>query len=201
MLEILCLCQELTPTPLAGEVVLVSHVKEIEKTTNTGRLALLALTPTRQYIHGLKSPPPLPQLRHQPLVLSPTPEAEPLSPEWRAAHPGPYSLLVPDGSWRQAMKMTHRMEFLRQAKPVSIVPRQQSNYCLRREPKPEGLATFEAIAYALSVLESQELASQLLTLFHKFVARTLWSRAPSRPLSMELDLAAIDAGKRPMISS
>ena len=88
----------------------------------------------------------------------------------------PYTLIVPDGSWRQASKMGQREEALRHVQRVKLAAGAPSRYRLRRETKPEGLATLEAIARALGVLESHAVEDALLAVFDLMVERTLRSR-------------------------
>ena len=51
-----------------------------------------------------------------------------------------------------------------------------SRYHLRREVRPGGLATFEAIARALGLLHGAEVAARLMVPFDAMVAGTLISR-------------------------
>jgi DTW domain-containing protein YfiP len=51
-----------------------------------------------------------------------------------------------------------------------------TRYRLRREPREGGLATFEAIARALGILESTEVQAQLEAVFERMVAETLATR-------------------------
>jgi tRNA pseudouridine65 synthase len=63
-----------------------------------------------------------------------------------------------------------------QAERVALVAGEPSRYHLRNEPREGGLATFEAIARALGVLESHAVRQQLEALFARMVERTLLTR-------------------------
>ncbi len=86
-------------------------------------------------------------------------------------------MIVPDGSWRQASKIykrepaLHKIPIFKLAEPLPV-----SKYFLRREPRPDGFATFEAMAHALGILESQNTKELLLNFFDSYVQRTLNSR-------------------------
>jgi DTW domain-containing protein YfiP len=88
-------------------------------------------------------------------------------------------LIVPDGTWRQAHKMRRRLPGLA-AIPCVILPEAgRTEYRLRSEHHVGGLATLEAIARALRVLEGDAgvtTEGALLELFRIMVARTLWLR-------------------------
>src|SRR5262249_10300950 len=88
----------------------------------------------------------------------------------------PVTLIVPDGTWRQASKVRNRVPGLRDVPCVSMGIGDPSRYRLRSEAHGHGLATIEAIARALGVLEGKAVEDALLTPFHAMVERTLWSR-------------------------
>ncbi|MCC6998050.1 MAG: DTW domain-containing protein, partial [Deltaproteobacteria bacterium] len=56
-----------------------------------------------------------------------------------------------------------------------------SAYRLRREPKVGGLATFEAIARALGILESPAVEATLTALLERMVTATLRTRGAAPP--------------------
>ena len=85
-------------------------------------------------------------------------------------------LVVPDGNWRQAAKMTRRVEWMAALPRVTLPALQTTSYLLRFEPKMEGLATMEAIARAFRILEGDSVAAPLEEVFRIMVDRTLYSR-------------------------
>ena len=177
----LCLCSELSPLQLSTRVVLVMHHREVAKTTATGPLALRALVHGELHVHGERAAlvdlSGLHEQGRRVLLLFPSDEAKPLTQALLAQDPRPVTLIVPDGNWRQASRAARRIPGMAQAERVLLSAGPPSRYRLRSEPKAGGLATFEAIARALGVLESAAVQAQLEALFEQMVERTLRTRA------------------------
>lgn len=148
--------------------------------TNTGRLAHQCLVNSRLILRGVKDEPAELGLDSTfagtPLLLHPTEDALELDEGFRAKIPPPYTLIVPDGSWRQASKMGSREQSLKSILRVKLGAQAPSRYHLRKETKPGGLATIEAIGRALGFLESPEVEAALEKIFALMVERTLRSR-------------------------
>jgi DTW domain-containing protein YfiP len=159
-------------------LVLVIHRREDRKPTNTGRLATECLPNSEVIVRGhVEAPPEVPRAWSpgaQPLLLFPDADAIPLARF--ATSPLPVTLVVPDGTWRQAAKVRHRIPWLRDVPCVSIEPDAPTAYHLRNETRPDGLATMEAIARAFGVLEGDSVRSALEGVLRVLVERTLWSR-------------------------
>ena len=155
---------------------------EIHSTTNTGRLATLALPNSEIRLRGEKDKPAvlgdLVTQDRTALFLFPSEEARVLTPALRDSLVGPFTLIVPDGNWRQASKVNRREPALKQAIPVKLPPGPPSRYGLRKAPRAECLSTMEAIAQAFGVLEGEGVRVALENLFLAMVSRTLWSRSP-----------------------
>jgi DTW domain-containing protein YfiP len=88
----------------------------------------------------------------------------------------PATLIVPDGNWRQASKVRSRIPGMRDVPCARLPPGEPSIYRLRSEAHPHGLATIEAIARAIAILESEDVARALERAFRAMVERTLWAR-------------------------
>jgi DTW domain-containing protein YfiP len=86
------------------------------------------------------------------------------------------TLVVPDGSWRQAARMGRRLPGLEHAQMVRLPEGAQTRWGIRRENHAQGLATFEAVARALGIIESPVVQSGMEDLFRLMVQRTLHSR-------------------------
>lgn len=180
----LCICASIPRLTTATSVIVLMHHREVKMPTNTGRLAHRCLVNSRLILRGLKDDPaeidPETAFAGTPLLLHPTDDAIELDEDFRARIPPPYTLIVPDGSWRQASKMGSREASLRSIVRVKLGVQAQapSRYQLRKETKPGGLATIEAIARALGFLESpgSEAKAALDTIFALMVERTLRSR-------------------------
>jgi tRNA pseudouridine65 synthase len=191
----LCVCDLVAPLELATRLVLVMHRREVSKTTATGRLALNVLPNSELHIHGRPDVrvdlTPLHQQDRRVLLLYPGEGARPLTQELLDDDPRPVTLIVPDGSWGQAKRAAKRIPGMAQAELVVLPAGSPTAYRLREEPKLGGLATFEAIARALGVLESPAIQEQLEELFATMVERTLSTRA--LPGAVTLTAAEIQA--------
>ena len=175
-----CVCDLIPSLSLATRVVVVMHRRERSKTTATAHLAGLALTAFDLRIHGNRdSPVKIDDLLTEgtrPLLLFPTDDAAILTPELVAADPRPITLIVPDGTWAQARRIPKRIPRLSEVPAVTLPSGDPSQYHLRREPLEGGLATYEAIARALGVIEGPEVTRALEVPFHAMVARTRKTR-------------------------
>lgn len=176
----LCICADIPSLHLETRVILVMHRRERHKTTSTGLLALAALPHSELRLHGYDtsrvdlSDTDVPSRRV--LLLFPDERAEVLNPELVERDPRPVTLVVPDGSWRQAAKMARRLNGLDHAERVRLPAGPTTRYLLRTERRADGLATFEAIARALGLLESPSVQLRLESLFERMVERTLMTR-------------------------
>ncbi len=160
------------------------HYREISLTTNTARLATLALTNSEIRVRGQKgveangrdlAADPL----FLPLLLYPTEDAEVLSSAHRdeaSAVGKKIVLIVPDGNWRQGGKAAKRTPGLEKIRCIKLPPGPPSEYRLRVAPKPEYLSTFEAISRALGILEGAQVEEQLMVYFRTKIDRMLWAR-------------------------
>jgi DTW domain-containing protein len=164
-------------------VVIVMHHREVKMPTNTGRLAHQCLVNSKLVVRGLKDAPvdtaTLVRPNTTALLLHPCDDAMSLDEHFTTKIAPPYTLIVPDGSWRQASKVGSREEGLRDVQRVMLRMGEPTQYRLRKETKQDGLATLEAIARALGVLDSPEAEAKLTTIFSLMVARTLRSRGVS----------------------
>ncbi|MBX3263453.1 MAG: DTW domain-containing protein [Labilithrix sp.] len=170
----LCVCALVPRIETRTRLALVIHHTEIRKPTNTGHLGAACLVNSEIHVRGREGAPsaPIAWGERTPLLLFPHEgEAEPLAPTAE-----PVMLIVPDGNWRQASKVRARVPGLRGVRCVTLPPGPPSLYRLRSEPHPAGLATIEAIARAMGILEGPHVQAALEHVFRAMVERTLWSR-------------------------
>ena len=173
----LCICALIPRLLTRTRLVLVIHRNEDRKTTNTGRLATECLAESEVLVRGNELTPfDTLSFPHGtvPLLLFPHEGARDLR-EYRST-PDPVTLVVPDGTWRQASKVRQRVRGLEGVPCVVLPPGIPSRYRLRSEPHQDGMATMEAIARAFGILESPALEEALLSVFDAMVGRTLWAR-------------------------
>lgn len=170
----LCVCPLVPRIETRTRLALVIHHTELRKPTNTGHLGAACLVNSEVHIRGREGTPsaPIEWGARTPLLLFPHEgEAEPLTPVG-----GPAMLIVPDGNWRQASKVRARVPGLKHVRCVALPPGPPSIYRLRSEAHAHGLATMEAIARAMGILEGPSVQAALEHVFRAMVERTLWSR-------------------------
>jgi len=176
----LCICQWIPRYILETRLVLVMHRREHKKPTATGPLALEVLPNSELRIHGREdrlldfSDLDIPERRT--LVLYPGDDVPTLGRIFLNDDNRPVTLVVPDGSWRQAARMGRRLPGLEHAQMVRLPEGAQTRWGIRRENHAQGLATFEAVARALGIIESPAVQSGMEDLFRLMVQRTLYSR-------------------------
>ena len=172
------------PLILDTRVTLYMHRRERWRATNTGWLACLALSNSEIRLRGAREQEPRPAeaapLKNA-LLLFPSQDAVELTPEWVARQPRPVTLVLPDGSWKQARKAPCREGGLAGIPSVKLPVGAPSCYRLRRSPHVQNLSTLEAIARALGVIEGRDVQVSLESLFLKMVERRLWSMGQLRP--------------------
>ncbi len=182
----LCLCALIPTLVISTKVIVVIAHREILVPTNTGRLAAQALPNSAILIHGANGPDAaacdlMPHLRpgRQALLLYPGDDAELLTPDVVQRFGGMVDLVVPDGNWRKTSKMRRRIPGMLGLPTVRLAPGGPSAYRVRKETKAEGLATIEAIARALGVIEGDAgpaVQAALEQLMATMVERTMTSR-------------------------
>lgn len=150
-----------------------AYAAEAKKPTNTGRLAALCSDNSQVLVRGLQHVPlDLSFLAGQnALVLCADESAALIQPV-----AFPVTLIVPDGSWRQASKMPRREAVLRDLPRVRLPPLSARAPALRRETKDNGLATFVAIAHALGLLEDPAIEQAMLGFYDIVAQRILRAR-------------------------
>ena len=161
-------------------MLLLTHRNELRRSSNTGRLVARTLEHARVQVYGLaRGDSALPTAVDHPRplwVLAPGPDAEILGPEHRDEAPA--TLVVIDGTWRQAGRWLHRNRATPGARWVTPPPGPPSAYRLRQDARPGRLSTLEATARALAQIEPDGAAveARLLALLQVFVDRSLWMR-------------------------
>jgi DTW domain-containing protein YfiP len=185
-----CICESLPQLNLSTKVTLIIHAKELKRTTNTGRLAARALTNSEVRIRGLT---------HETLDLSdlltqdyrtylfyPSDDALELDHELVTSSPLPIQLIVPDGNWRQASKVHYRHHELGQVPRVKISTPNLAAFHMRAETTEAGMATLEAIACALGVIEGEEVKRELMDFYQKKLEATLKGRGKRADLKADI---------------
>lgn len=192
----LCICALLPRLETRTRVVLLLHQLEVGKPTNTGVVAARCLVNSAIVYRGRAPVPddapnadadaPGDSLEEQAARLAaqipagtraaflfPHESAQSLE-AWRDADV-PTTLVVPDGTWRQASRARSRLGDVLRWPCVSLSSAGREGTRLRAALRPGRLATIEAVAHALGVLEGAAIEDALLHVFRVMTDRTLWS--------------------------
>ena len=185
----LCLCERVPRIETRTRLVLVIHRFEDRKTTNTGRLAARCLAGSEVHVRGaIDRPSDAIALApgSEPVLLFPHEDARPLAEFAGRA----LTLIVPDGTWGQAARVRSRVPGLRDVPTARLPPGPPTRYKLRSESHSDGLATIEAIARALGILEGPQVQTVIEEVFETLVERTRWSRGELSASEMRTGLPA-----------
>lgn len=168
-----CICAKIPQIENRTRVLVLRHIHEAQKSTNTARIAALALSRTE--------------------ILDWVPLNPPDVDAWVKGHgrvwlvwPGgstaaagsapPDALLVLDGTWRQARKILHTHTSLLHLPRLELPPPAAGTRRLREAPNAEARSTLEAIAGALTLVEAPEIGDQLEALSAVHVEQVLKAR-------------------------
>jgi DTW domain-containing protein YfiP len=180
----LCVCAYVPQVKTRTPLLLVAHVYDLGRTSNTVRLLTLAIRDVMLIRHGMfpapADPDPHVPAGTTPIVLFPGHNAQPLTAEIVASLPSPPTLVVPDGNWRQASRMVKRLPLLAGSMKVTLPDRAFSGTALRRNSQGHHMSTYEAVAQALVVLEGDAVAGPLLDFYRRATDRMLYSRGKIR---------------------
>jgi DTW domain-containing protein YfiP len=181
--ETLCLCGAWSALPAACAVSIVMPGSEARAASNSARLAALWLSGGSLHVRGADG-------LSDPTELLSRPGTALLFPGGNTAAPLPHGvrqLIVPDGTWSQALRIERRWFAAAGLPRLELAPSWPSAYGLRRSaaadkgPLRSGmrsqLCTFEAIAIALGQLGERELACTLLARFAEWARRARWLKA------------------------
>lgn len=173
-----CICSLINPLLNQTHITIIMHHREDISTTNTARIVLKMLKNSDKHFRGLIDKP----LRREdvlkpgfkPIYLFPSENSKPLRVEEFDGQK--LQIIVPDGSWRQAKKFSRRESFLNELPHYRLPNKVPNNFFLRKQTKNDGVSTIEAIAHAISIVESSAIKDSLMHVFNEMVSRTLSTR-------------------------
>lgn len=178
--QLLCFCDLIPKIELETQVLIIMHKAEVHLTSNTATLAKESLLNSEIRLRGMENAPVnLDDLDddYENYVLFPSGNAQEINQNFKKNCSKKIRLIIPDGSWSQAKKMIKREHKLSMYPKVKLPTGPISNYRLRKEPTLESVSTFEAIARALGMIESQKTQDELEKIFTIMVERTLWGKS------------------------
>ena len=166
LLRRVCLCAAIPCVATRTRIVIVRHHLERFRSSNSGRLAHLALPNSEIVEHGgVGGVAVLPPLTGAWLMF---PEGAPVT---AAPVPPPRQLIVLDATWSQARRMYRKLAALRGLPILRLPDAPMPAARLRESPAPGRVSTLEAIARALRLIEGDAAAAPLEALFARAVER------------------------------
>lgn len=181
MLTTLCLCPVTPSLHTRTRVVVVMHVAERNKSSNTARLITNSLPNSETRYQGeIGKPLDLSGLvdpERESWILFPETGNKAVGVDEIQALTRPVTLIVPDGTWSQAKHIAAHISEITGARRVTIPDLGPSKYRLRIGQKPHQLCTLEAVARLLGMVESPFVQQELEKLLGIMVERVLFTRA------------------------
>jgi DTW domain-containing protein YfiP len=174
----LCACALLPTVEVSTPLVVVQHVGEAIKPTNTVRLLQRMVPAVRVLPWGMREPPfdPSPlQTGTRFELLFPGEDAPVLEP---AADPDRGFVLL-DGTWHQCSRMARRVPVV-QDLPCVALPDGPPSIWVRTQHDPRGVSTFEAALRVFELRESPEIVGALRQAFEIVTARLLFMKGRLR---------------------
>lgn len=150
-----CWCRHLTSIPTRTRITFLQHPRERSVAIGTARMASLCLPNSELHVgvdwddsaalaRALADP------SHPAALLYPADDAVDIVKD---PPRGPITLVVVDGTWRQAKKIVRSNPRLAALPRYAFVPPSPSEYRIRREPKDSYVSTIEALVHVLGALE------------------------------------------------
>jgi len=165
-----CLCPDVRRVETRTRFLVLRHASELNRPTNSGRWAALALSGLRLVDYAVPGAEPDLAALGEPgtVVLFPSPHPAPLAPP-------PRQVVVLDATWTQARRMIQRVPALRTlprlAVPEHLLARRGDP--IRRSRVAGGVCTLEAMAGALHLLGEGE-AARALGALHAAALERSW---------------------------
>jgi len=169
-----CFCAEVPHLKFQTKLTIIRHWKERCRTSNSARLVKQAIPATELMDYGA------PQAPFEPSQLN-LDGAALLFPSDTPSTVPPKRLIILDGSWPQARKMMRRIPILATLPRVQVQPKTIPPTRIRQPPFRGGMATIEAVARALDLLEGDGAGAELDALFARLADTHYRLRGKIRP--------------------
>ncbi|HCS76581.1 MAG TPA: hypothetical protein DIW05_02250 [Syntrophaceae bacterium] len=180
----ICICPILPTVQTRAEFLILRHIREAGRRSNTGRLAALSMPNSRMVSCGggdrIGLSPFDDELLRAPGTCLLWPDGTSMTLD-RDQTP-PNRIVVLDGTWRQARRLYNRMPVLRAIPKLVLSAPTRSRDRLREQHRADGMSTLEAVAAAVARLEGACVAEPLERLYDEVVQRTSalrWGIKPS----------------------
>ncbi|PKN37441.1 MAG: hypothetical protein CVU62_10500 [Deltaproteobacteria bacterium HGW-Deltaproteobacteria-2] len=178
----ICICPILPTVTTRTEFLILRHIGETERPSNTGRLVTLAMPNSRIIPCGGGARIGLSPIDDEFLRA---PGAWLLWPDGTGTQSNvsdlkpPARVVVIDATWSQARRLYRSMPVLRTLPRLILPAPIRCRDRLREQHRSDGMSTIEAVAAAVAKLEGVETARPLEKLYDELVRRTTslrWGR-------------------------
>jgi DTW domain-containing protein YfiP len=172
----ICICPILPTVQTRAEFLILRHIQEAERPSNTGRLVALSMPNSRIIPCGggarIGLSPFDDELLRVPGPWLLWPDGTGTQLDMSDLTP-PDRVVVLDATWSQARRLYSSMPVLR-ALPRLVLPAPiRCRERLREQHRSDGMSTLEAVAAAVTKIEGVEAAKPLEKLYDEVVRRTI----------------------------
>jgi DTW domain-containing protein YfiP len=172
----ICICTILPTVTTRTEFLILRHIYEAQRPSNTGRLVALAMPNSRIIPCGGGTRIGLSPIDDEFLR---SPGTWLLWPDGTGTQPNvsgmtrPIRIVVIDATWQQARRLYSSMPVLRALPLLALPEPTRSRDRLREQHRSDGMSTIEAVAAAVAKIEGAEAAKPLESLYDEVVRRTI----------------------------
>lgn len=189
-----CVCARLPRVRFETPIVLVQHVREKFKPTNTGKLLARLAEGTTLISCGIREPAFDPVFLKDPAVdwrlIFPREGAPVLDRTMRPAPGRRFGFVFLDGSWRSCSHMSRRLAGVSELPCLALPTGLPSFWTVRTQHAEAGRSTFEAVLDALQIVEGGPSIARLREAFALVTAGQLFLKgklkSPEVPTSWQL---------------
>jgi len=171
----ICICPILPSVQIRMEVLILRHIYEAERPSNTGRLVALSMPNARIIPCGGGDRIGLPPVDNALLCV---PGTLLLWPNGNSADSDisdlatPLRIVVIDATWQQARRLYRNMPVLWSLPHLALPAPKRQRDRLREQHRSDGMSTLEAVAAAVARFEGAESTRPLEELYDELVRRT-----------------------------
>lgn len=150
-----CVCAHIAPIDNRTPVRVLQHPNERHHALNTARWVVAGLRQAQCLCKPCFTPSDWQIEGREPVLLFPAERDAPAGPDGAAQPADDHcSLVVIDGTWRQAAAILRMHPALLSLRRLSLPAAATSAYRLRKSPRADGLSTVEAVAAALDIMDA-----------------------------------------------
>ena len=167
-----CVCALVVPIDNRTPVRVLQDPRESKHALNTARWVALGLRHAEVVSRATFTPADWTIPGRQSLLLYPAEADDPAAADTdAAAQPSliPLTLVALDGTWKHAAGILRNHPALLALPRFGLTPAAVSAYRLRKSPRMDGLATVEAVAAALNLIDAPQNHAAMLRPFHAHV--------------------------------